>query len=160
VDTTWKGALRRALDNAASDLDRLYEELLTPYGVDPWQLRDSYVPALLAGQTADDFIGERISKITSKHQEQLKVLLQAQRLTQRMYNSYTFTDNQVDGRQPRYAIACAAAALTMAQEATGRDLNDRLPVDLAVVTSPGVNVTGADMLREAVQQFSLSLFKV
>ncbi len=158
VDTTWKGALRRALDNAASDLDRLYEELLTPYGVDPWELRNRYLPALLGSLTVDDFISEQVPTITSKHQQQLKVLLQAQRLTQRMYNSYTFTDNQVDGRQPRYAIACAAAALTMAQEATGRDLNDRLPVDLAVVTSPGVSITGADMLREAVQQFSLSFF--
>jgi alpha-amylase/alpha-mannosidase (GH57 family) len=159
IDTTWKGALRRALDNAASDLDRLYEELFTPYQVDPWELRNRYLPALLAGQTADDFITEHAPKITSDLKQQIKVLLQAQRLTQRMYNSYTFTDNQMDGRQPRYAIACAAAALSMAQEATGRDLNDRLPVDLAVVTSPGVSISGTDMLREAIQRFDLSAFR-
>jgi alpha-amylase/alpha-mannosidase (GH57 family) len=158
VDTTWKGALRRALDNAASDLDRLYEESLKPYTVDPWDLRNRYLPALLAGQTADEFISENVPKIKNKAFDQLKVLLQAQRLTQRMYNSYTFTDNQMDGRQPRYAIACAAAALSMAQEATGRDLNDRLPVDLAVVTSPSVAVTGADMLQDAVNDFKLTLF--
>ncbi|MEZ4671631.1 MAG: hypothetical protein R3E39_27320 [Anaerolineae bacterium] len=77
-----------------------------------------------------------------------------------MYNSYTFTDNKLDGTQPRYAIACAAAALSLAQEATGRDLNDRLPADLAVVTSPGVTVTGADMLRDAIRDYNLSFMKV
>jgi len=77
-----------------------------------------------------------------------------------MYNSYTFTDNLLDGRQPRYAIACAATALSLAQEATGRDMNDRLPVDLAVVTSPNTTVTGTDMLHDAIRAFDLSLIKV
>jgi len=156
-DTTWKGALRRALDNAASDLDRVYEDLLSHYNIDPWALRDGYLPAIFSGDTPDDYIAERIPTITEQHRQQLKVLLQAQRLTQRMYNSYTFTDNQIDGRQPRYAIACAATALSLAQEVTGRDLNDRLPVDLAVVSSPTSSVTGADMLRDSLREFNLTL---
>lgn len=159
MDTTWKGALRRALDNAASDVDTVYEELVAPFGVDPWELRNAYLPALFAGQTPDAFIEERIPKLPPEQREKLKTLLQAIRLTQRMYNSYTFTDNQIDGPQPRYAIACAAAALSMAQEVTGRDLNDRLPADLAVVTSAFSAVTGADMLQDAVREFKLSLFK-
>ncbi len=158
-DTTWKGALRRALDNAASDVDRVYEDLIVPYQLDAWQLRNEYLPALFTGQTPDAFIVEKIPKMPSAEREKLKKLFQAQRLTQRMYNSYTFTDNHLDGRQPRYAIACAASALSLAQDATGRDMNDRLPADLAVVTSNGSSVTGSDMLRDAVQQFDLALFK-
>lgn len=158
-DTTWKGALRRALDNATSDLDRVYEDALRPYGIDPWRLRDAYLPALLKGMTPDAFISERIPAINAQAADVVKVSLQAQRLIQRMYNSYTFTDNVLDGRQPRYAIACAAAALSMVQEVSGLDLNDRLPVDLAVVTSPDSNLTGADMLREAVQEFELTLLR-
>ena len=156
-DTTWKGALRRALDNAASDVDRVFADLITPFNVDPWELRNQYLPALFAGQSPDDFINEKLSGISPDQNEKLKVLFQAERLTQRMYNSYTFTDNQLDDVQPRYAIACAAAALSLAQEATGRDLNDRLPADLAVVTSSSSTVTGADMLRDAASQFNLSL---
>jgi len=87
----------------------------------------------------------------------VKVSLQAQRLIQRMYNSYTFTDNVLDGRQPRYAIACAAAALSMVQEVSGLDLNDRLPLDLAVVTSPDTSLNGADLLRDALREFDLTL---
>jgi hypothetical protein len=78
-------------------------------------------------------------------------------MTQRMYNSYTFTDNKLDGIQPRYAIACAAMALSIAQAATGRDLNDRLPQDLAVVTSSSTSVTGADMLRDVLNEYHLDL---
>ncbi len=158
-DTTWKGALRRALDNAASDLDRIYEDLITPFGVDPYILRDQYVPAIFAGQTPEQFIAEKLPKMKDKQAQQLKVLFQAQRLTQRMYNSYTFTDVQLDGRQPRYAIACAATALALAQSTTGRDLSDRLSADLAVVTSPHTSVTGTDMLQDAMRDFDLSLMQ-
>lgn len=38
-------------------------------------------------------------------------------------------------------------------------MNDRLPLDLAVVTSPNTSVTGTDMLQEAIQTFNLSLLK-
>jgi alpha-amylase/alpha-mannosidase (GH57 family) len=159
TDTTWKGALRRALDNTASDVDQTYEDLLRPYNIDPWGLRNAYIPALFAAQTPDEFIAEKASKLSPDDKASLKLLMQAIRLTQRMYNSYTFTDNHLDGRQPRYAIACAATALTLAQEATGRDLNDRLPSDLAVVTSASTSLTGADMLRDAVNEFNLSLMR-
>jgi alpha-amylase/alpha-mannosidase (GH57 family) len=157
LDTTWKGALRRALDNAASDLDSVYEELLKSYQVDPWKLRSDYLPALFSGMTPDEFIKEKIPAMKPNERETLKVLFQTQRMTQRMYNSYTFTDNKLDGTQPRYAIACAAMALTLAQQATGRDLNDRLPQDLAVVTSTSTSVTGADMLRDVLNEFQLDL---
>jgi alpha-amylase/alpha-mannosidase (GH57 family) len=159
-DTTWKGALRRALDNTASDLDRIYEDLITPFGVDPYLLRDEYLPAIFQGQTPETFIVEKLPKMKEKQRQQLVALLQAQRLTQRMYNSYTFTDTKLDGRQPCYAVACAATALSLAQEATGRDMNDRLQADLAVVTSPDTSVTGTNMLRDAIRDFDLSLVKV
>lgn len=158
-NTLWKGSLRRALDNAASDIDRVYEEIIMAQGIDPWTLRDGYLPALFAGMTPDEYISERLPKIKDKDREILKVVFQAIRLTQRMYNSYTFTEDNFDSRQPRYAITCAATALSIVQEATGRDLNDRLPVDLAVVNSPGTKVSGADMLRDSVREFDLSLLK-
>lgn len=158
-DTTWKGALRRALDNVASDVDRAYEDILRPYSIDPWKLRNAFIPALFAGQTPDEFIANQIPSMKPDDREKLAKLFQAVRLTQRMYNSYTFTDNKLDGTQPRYAIACAATALSLAQEATGRDLSDRLPSDLAVVTSASASVTGADMLHDAINQYDLALLR-
>jgi alpha-amylase/alpha-mannosidase (GH57 family) len=157
-DTVWKGALRRALDNATSDINQVYEELLKPYHIDVWALRDAYVPALFAGMTSEEFVAEKLPTMPDDEQKMLRVLLQAQRITQRMYNSYTFTNDQLDSRQPRYAIACAATALSMVQEATGREISDRLPLDLAVVTAPNSSLTGEDLLKEVSKQFDLVPF--
>jgi alpha-amylase/alpha-mannosidase (GH57 family) len=158
-DTTWKGALRRALDNAASEVDRVYEELVRLYHADPWMLRNQYAPVILGAVSADDFITENIPQISPEHRQQLEQLFFAQRLTQRMYNSYTFTDDRLEGRQPRYAVACAAAALTLAQKATGQDLNDRFPLDMAVVRSNTSATNGTAILNSVLEEFNLDLLK-
>ena len=85
------------------------------------------------------------------------VLLGAQELAQRMYTSYTFTNDALESRQPRYAIACAAAALMLAQRATGRYMADRLLSDLAVVAARGSSLRGTDILRQVVEEFELEL---
>jgi alpha-amylase/alpha-mannosidase (GH57 family) len=154
-DTTWRGALRRALDNAASELDRVYEDLIRPD--DPWKLRDAYAPVLLGTTSAEDFIDEHAPKLDTEQAESLKYLLSAQELIQRSYNSYTFTANFLDSSQLRYAIACAAAALAIAQRATGRYMAERFVSDLAVVSSSGGQVTGTGILRSVVEELNLAL---
>lgn len=156
-DTTWKGALRRALDNAASDIDRVYEDLLRPYKIDPWALRDRYAPVALKDQEPEAFVSEHAPALESDQRGQLIALLQAQELVLRMFNSYTFTNNSLDSAHPRYAIACAAAALMIAQQASEHDVTERLLPDLAVVTSTSTTKTGADLLHEVVQQYGLKI---
>lgn len=157
TDTTWKGGLRRALDNVTSELDRAYEDALRPHGIDPWTLRDQYAPMLLGAMSVREFFEQHTPGLKKDAREQLKALLAAQELAQRMYSSYTFTDDRLDSRQPRYAIACAAAALAMAQHVSSRDLDERLLPDLAVVTSPSSPVSGADILRSVVEELQLDL---
>jgi alpha-amylase/alpha-mannosidase (GH57 family) len=157
ADTTWKGALRRALDNAASELDRSYEELCGRLAVDPWTLRDQYAPVLFDAVSADEFVRAQIKDISTEDVGRIKTLLTSQELAQRMYNSYTFTNDKLDSRQPRYAIACAAAALAMAQDATGVDLSERLRSDLAVVMSVNGEVSGSDLLDHVLQKYDLQL---
>lgn len=154
-DTTWKGALRRALDNVANELDHLYEALVRPLKVDPWTLRDHYAPVLLGAITADEFLHAHIPDIDEKTASQLKAVLNAQELGERMYTSYTFTNDALDSRQPRYAIACAAAALMLAQQATGQDISERFLPDLAVVTSGSTR--GTEILRSVMDEFDLQL---
>jgi len=156
-DTTWKGGLRRALDNMTSELDRAYEDSLRPYDLDPWVIRDQYALVLLGDVTADAFFEEHTPAIQKDSRDKLKVLLTAQELAQRMYNSYTFTDERLDSPRPRYAIACAAAALSLAQQVNRRDLSERLMPDLAVVTSPSSSLSGADILRSVVEELELDL---
>ena len=75
--------LRRALDNATSDVDRVCEELVRPHNVDCWALRNAFLPALFEGQTVEGFVAEHLPKLTRNEQGILKTLLQALRLTQR-----------------------------------------------------------------------------
>lgn len=156
-DTTWRGALRRALDNVASELDRAYEDQARRCGLDPWALRGAFVPVLLGAVSAEAFLAEHAPDSASADAAALRELLSAQELAQRMYSSYGFTAERLDSPPPRYAIACAAAALTIAQKATGRDLNDRLISDFTVVTSSDSVVTGMDILRSVVAEFDLEL---
>ncbi|MAS32966.1 MAG: hypothetical protein CL610_03090 [Anaerolineaceae bacterium] len=156
-DTTWKGALRRALDNVASEIDRAYEDLARSLKVDPWDLRDQYAPVLLGAMEADAFIAQQAPDADEKTAKQLGMFLAAQELAQRMYTSYTFTNDSLDSSQPRYAIACAAAALSLAQQATGLDIAERFAPDLAVVTSTNSNVGGTEILRQVVEEFDLKL---
>ncbi|MCA9913319.1 MAG: DUF3536 domain-containing protein, partial [Anaerolineae bacterium] len=142
-NTLWKGALRRALDNVASEVDRVYEDMAKQHEFDPWEVRNQYVPVLLGDVSAEDFIHEQVPSINKNAVEPLQNLLTAEELTQRMYTSYTFTNNDLDSPQPRYAIACAAAALGVAQQATGQVLSERLMSDLSVVTASNTELNGA-----------------
>jgi hypothetical protein len=157
IDTTWKGGLRRALDNVTSELDRAYEDSLRPYEVDPWAVRDQYASVLLDDMTTEDFLEQQVPGLKQDGGDILKALLSAQELAQRMYNSYTFTTDRLDSEQPRYAIACAAAALSLAEQVSSRDLSERLLPDLEMVTSPASAVSGADILRSVVEEMELEL---
>ncbi|GIL08957.1 MAG: hypothetical protein BroJett033_4680 [Chloroflexota bacterium] len=156
-DTTWRGALRRALDNVAGELDRAYEELAAAHGLDPWALRGAFAPVLLGAVPAEAFLEEHAPAVTGADAAALRDLLSAQELAQRMYSSYGFTAEQLNSPQPRYAIACAAAALATAQRATGREMGDRLIPDFTVITAPDSPVTGLDILRAVVAEFDLDL---
>ncbi len=154
-NTVWKGSLRRALDNACNEIDRAYEDLTRKYQLDAWALRDAYAPVLLGEITADEFLAQFAPKV--KETEALKDLLAAEELALRMYNSYTFTGNNLDSAQPRYAIACIAAAMSLAQSATGQYLAERLLPDLAVVTADNTPLSGADILRHVMEEFGIAL---
>ena len=156
-DTTWKGALRRALDNVASELDHTFEDLTRSAKLDAWELRNRYAAVLLGEISEDDFLAELVPEIKPEINHQIKVMLTAEELSQRMYTSYTFTNDKLDSAQPRYAIACAAASLALAQNATGRHLAERLLPDLTVVEEQNSAVTGADILRQVVEEYRLNL---
>ncbi len=158
ADTLWKGTLRRALDNTASEIDRAYEELTHQYHLDPWRLREHYARVMLGQMDTEAFAAEYAPALKSKESKSLLDLLAAQEMTQRMYTSYTFTGNDLDSPQPRYAIACAAGALSLAQRVTQNDeLSERLIADLRVVTAENTSKTGENILKDIITEFELEL---
>lgn len=151
-DSRWKGALRRAMDNLACDLDGVYVQEAQRLRVDPWPLRDDYIAVVLEKTDGPAFMMEHgLDRLPWLDQERLLWLLEAQFYRQRMYASCTFFFDDLDRHEPRYAIANALRALALVRYATGDDLTAGFRRDLRVAVSGRTGRTGADMFDELIR---------
>ena len=152
-DSRWKGALRRALDNLACDLDQIYVCEAQRLGLAPWPLRDSYI-AVILGQVNGSALLSRngLSHLRQPEQERLLELLEAQFYRQRMYASCAFFFEGLDRREPHYAIANGLHALALTRHATGDDLSHSFSRDLGVTVSERTGRTGAHILDTMLTQ--------
>jgi len=155
-DNRWKGALRRALDNLACDLDTIYVCEAQQLGIEPWSLRDDYIAVVLGQVSGEAFLtGNGLGHLTSEETKRLLRLLEAQFHRQRMYISCTFFFGDLDRYEPRYAIANGVRALALTRYATGEDLSHAFRRDLRVAKSPGTGLTAADIFDEIVTRAEL-----
>jgi hypothetical protein len=155
-DSRWKGALRRALDNLACDLDRIYVCEAQQLGFKPWPLRDRYIDVVLGKVSGEAFLsGNGLGDLMSQETERLLHLLEAQFHRQRMYISCTFFFDDLDRYEPRYAIANAVRALALTRYATGSDLSHGFRRDLSVAVSKRTSLTGADIFDRIVSRAEL-----
>jgi len=151
-DSRWKGALRRALDNLACDLDGVYVREARRLGLDPWPLRDDYIAVVLARMDGPTFLAEHgLSHLGDEETQRLLALLEAQFHRQRMYVSCTFFFDDLDRHEPRYAIANSARALALTRCATGDDLSHGFRRDLRVAVSERTGRTAADIYDEVLE---------
>jgi len=155
-DDRWKGALRRALDNLASDLDNIYVCEAQQLGFKPWPLRDRYIHVVMGSVAEETFLnGNGLGHLMSQETKRLLRLLKAQFHRQRMYISCTFFFGDLDRYEPRYAIANGARALALTRHATGHDLTRSFRRDLSVAVSKETSLTGADIFDEIVSRAEL-----
>lgn len=149
-DSRWKGALRRALDNLACDLDGVYVQETQRLGIKPWPLRDDYIAVVLGQMDGPTFLaGHDLGHLSGEESRRLLALLEAQFYRQRMYASCAFFFEDLDRLEPRYAIANGARALALTHSATGDDLSHRFRRDLRMVVSGKTRCTAADILDHA-----------
>lgn len=150
-DTHWKGALRRALDTFANQLDDAYVSNARKLGADPWPLREHYVRLRLGQCTESQLLAEAgLSHLTALQADMLLDLLRSQFYRQRMYVSSSFYYDDLDRAEPRFAIANAARANQWVQHATGQNFNASFRRDLTLAASNRSSVTGAQLLDEAL----------
>jgi hypothetical protein len=155
-DSRWKGALRRALDNLASDLDKTYTCEAEQLGFEPWFLRDRYIEVVLGKVSGERFLSRNgLGHLMSEEAARLLQLLEAQLHRQRMYTSCAFFFDDLDRYEPRYAIANAIRALALTRYATGEDLSHGFRRDLSVAVSAKTGLTGADIFDEIVTRAEL-----
>jgi len=152
-DSRWKGALRRALDNLACDLDSVYVEEVWRLGLDPWTLRDAYIAVVLGQMDGPAFLTEQgLGHLRTEEAQRLLWLLKAQFYRQRMYASCAFFFDDLDRHEPRYAMANAIRALDLVRRATGEDLSHRFRRDLGVAVSGRTGRTGMEIFDELVKR--------
>jgi hypothetical protein len=147
-DSRWKGVLRRALDNAASYVDEVYVAEVASLGANPWPLRDAYIRRLLGEVTGPELLREHgLVGLSEDKSARLLTLLQAVYFRQRMYASHAFFYEDLGRAEPRFAIANAARALQLVQQAAGQDCMTALRGDLGLASAAdGRN--GAQILDE------------
>jgi hypothetical protein len=152
-DSHWKGALRRALDNLACDLDWIYMMEAQRLGADPWPLRDDYIAVCLGQVDEQAFLAEHdLSSLSREDTQRLLWLLEAQFHRQRMYASCTFFFEDLDRLEPRYAIANGVQAMALTSYATGNDLSHSFRRDLKIAVSEKTGRTGAAILDHMLEQ--------
>ena len=148
-DSRWKGALRRALDNLAGNLDAIFTQEARRLGADPWPLRDAYIAVVLGQMDGPALMREHgLGDLSTRSMQQILWLLEAQFFRQRMHASCTFFFDGLNRLESRLAITNAVRAIALACFATGRDLSNGFRRDLRVAISEGTARTAADILDE------------
>ncbi len=152
-DSRWKGALRRALDSLACDMDQAYVYEAGRLGIDPWPLRDNYIAVVMGQVDRSAFLVENgLGHLSDENAQRLLALLEAQFYRQRMYTSCTFFFDDLDRHEPRYAIANGVRALALTRYATGDDLSHSFRRDLRVAVSEITGCTAADIYAQVVEK--------
>ena len=161
-DGTWKWHLRRALDNFARSVDKVFSDFLKSFDIDPWRLRNTYIHVILEERSLKEAIDQiqvkGVNHISRDLDEDatnaIAMLLEAQRERQRMYTSCGWFFEDFDRIEPQNNIAYAAQAANLVYRATGIDLTGDLVKDLALVKSQRSSTTG----DEAFDRFWRTFF--
>jgi hypothetical protein len=151
-DSSWKGALRLALDKLAQRGDQLFEEYAGAALSDPWAARNDYLELRNGWVTTESFWARhgKEGRLLENQQlvERVRLLLEAQFYHQYSFTSCGFFFEDLDRIEPRNDIAFARRAISLTWQALGIDLQRDFLRDLASVKSWRADVTGADLYRQ------------
>ncbi len=151
-DSSWKSALRAALDRLGRALDAACEQRAEGRLKDFWRARDASI-GLLLGDAPAAFLAEHAARpLTTEDEAAMLKLLAAQYYGQAMQVSDAYYWEDVSRLEPRTALAYAVQAVALAREAGAGDLEPRLRHDLALVRSARTGLTAADYYDEARHQ--------
>ncbi len=151
-DSSWKGELRRALNNLAERGDQLFERYAGEALSDPWAARNAYLDLRNGWVTPESFWSqfgkERHLPENTALVERTRLLLEAQYYQQYSFTSCGFFFEDLDRIEPRNDIAFARRAISLFWQALGIDLQPGFLHDLQKVKSWRTHVTGADLYRQ------------
>jgi len=151
----WKQPLREAFNQIAKDIDQVYEEKLTGYELDPWQLRHGYI-AVINGQISESkYIRKNIPhSLEDEEVVSIALLLAAQYQRQLMFTSCAWFFDDFDRIEPRNNVKYAAQAVWLTRLATGIDINESAQKWLEPVKSWRTNLSAKTVYDQHVHEIA------
>ncbi len=156
-DGRWKGPLRSALDRLAAGIDAITDQVAAGWGasVDPWAARDAYVDVVIGAQEpaafAESWLGRAADPAVSAS---FLAIMEAQRWRLAMFASDGWFWDDPARPETAGVLRAAARAVRLADGFAGGagDLERRLVADLALFSSPGHGIDGAEIYRLALDE--------
>jgi len=157
ADGRWKGPLRAALERLAAGIDAVTDRVAAGWGagVDPWAARDAYVDVVIGAEEAATFAARWLGGSPERAvADSFLTIMEAQRWRLAMFASDGwFWDDPVRTETAGVLRAAARAArLIDGHTAEAGSLERRLVADLALITSPGHGIDGAEIYRLALHE--------
>ena len=155
ADGRWKGPLRAALERLAAGIDVLTTQVAAGLAgaPDPWAARDAYVDVVVGTQEGTAFgrhwvAGARASADVDA--VTLLTLLEAQRWRLAMFASDGWYWDDPARPETAGVLRAAARAARLVDAVAQAGLERRLVDDLALFTSPGHQIDGAEIYERAL----------
>jgi hypothetical protein len=151
-DSSWKRPLRRALRRLAISLDALFEAESAGALRHPWRALESYLD-LRDGAVPPATYWSTHAQRRLRTADELRLggLLEMQLMRQAMFVSCAWFFDDLDGLEPRIALAHAHRAITLAARHSGADLSSGFTTDLAASRSARTGRSAADLYLEFAQ---------
>jgi alpha-amylase/alpha-mannosidase (GH57 family) len=159
-DGRWKRYLRQAFNRLAYQIDKVYVETLSAYQIEPWKLRNDYIHAILGQVSSTDLINQHAGrKLEEIPNDQVRLLLEAQRERQRIFTSCGWFFDDFNRIEPKNNVAYAAQAVRLTYLATGVNLSEQFTADLHYVVSQRTGTRGDKIFKKEMQKtLPVSLF--
>jgi len=155
ADGRWKGPLRAALERLAAGIDVLTTRVAAGLAgaPDPWAARDAYVDVVVGTQEGAAFgrhwvAGARASADVAA--VTLLTLMEAQRWRLAMFASDGWYWDDPARPETAGVLRAAARAARLVDAVAQAGLERRLVDDLALLTSPGHQIDGAEIYERAL----------
>lgn len=121
----WRKHLREALDWLRDRLVPLYEQTMSVYFDDPWQIRDRYIDVVLDRSEANQkrVLWESSKRdLPARDRQRVVTFLEMQRCAMLMYTSCGWFFDDISGLESIQILRYAGRAIQLAKESGGDDL--------------------------------------
>jgi hypothetical protein len=154
-DGRWKGPLRAALDRLAAGIDVATTDVAArlPGSPDPWAARDAYVDVVVGDVEGARYARRWVrgsGRTAAAGADTLLALMEAQRWRLAMFASDGWYWDDPARPETAGVLRAAARAARLIDGLAGAGLERRLVADLALFTSPGHGIDGAEIYELAL----------